>query len=943
VQPLWRICLFGGLSLQGVGGEKIRRFRSQKVAALLVYLALHVGRDCPREVLCALLWPEEDDLLATRNRLRVTLTSLRKQLEPPGIPYGTVLDASVTNTIRLRGEAVRVDTALFEAALRSGDRETAARLYAGELMPSFYDDWILEARERFALLAQGLESGAPLAIVANPVSMRAESAVPVLARRLPIYLTRFFGREPERERLTALLEDPQCRLVTLTGAGGQGKTRLSVEAAQRRTDRPMWFVALADLWDGSRLGEAIRDALALPRTARDPLEQAADFLNAQPSPLVILDNMEQIAPRAAPAVATLLSHVPALTVLVTSRSRLEIPGECEVPLAPLPMPTDFAKDLVALCRLPSVALFMDRAQSVRADFQITDRNAGDIVAICRLLDGIPLGIELAAARIAGLTPAQMVARLGEHWNALGTTHRRGEKSERRRSLRTAIEWSVALLTPDQRRLFVDLSVFHGGATLEAVGAVCELPHALDPLTRLRSSSLLRADERGGTLRFTALEVLRQWAAEQLSADETSALSLRHAHWLVERAEAFASQPARHEDLQSLESLEEEIANFRAALTWSLDAQPALFVRLSVALTPFWERRSYLREGREWLEKALVLLPEGAERTRTLLGAGILAARQGDVDAAIAWLEAGIAGARRRGDRATEAALRGAQGTAGVARGDLVFARECFETALDLYCAEGDDYGAAATLGSLGVALRDAGLYAEARQRFEETIAQARAIDGRRTLAGALNNLAALLYILDEDGAYPLWLESLTLKRELGDTHGVAVTLSNLAVLHCREGEWQEARTLTEEVCQMLRTMGDRRGLATALNRLGQIAVAQDRPGEGLVSLSEAFFLRRALGNPKDIATSLIALSDLVLEVQKPEMAALLLGAAQGWLSRGAVTLPPVEAAEAAQHRIQVENALGATRFARSHARGEALGDESIVAVLRQLSETAPGT
>ena len=541
----------------------------------------------------------------------------------------------------------------------------------------------------------------------------------------------------------------------------------------------------------------------------------------------------------------------------------------------------------------------------------------DIAAICRLLDGIPLGLELAAARAASLTPAQMRARLTEKWDALGAEGKRVQKEDRHRSLRAAIDWSFALLPADQQRLFLQLSVFRGGATLDAVEAVCELPSALESLTRLRASSLVVSEERAGELRFGTLETLRQWAAERVPSEETGPLDARHGAYflaLAERAEEPLHGPG---EAFALDELEADLPNLRAALE---RGDSRVRVRLAGAIGPLWERRGYLREGREWLEKVLPDALAGEPRFKILHGLGTILTRQGEARA-LDCLQESLALAE--GNPALEAASLGALGVATFGRGDAVGAREFWERCLALHRQRGDRFGEAAILGNLGAAKREQGRFDAARTDFEASVALAREVGHQRSLANVLNNLGALCVVLgDPDGAGPYFEESLSLKRASGDRLGAASTLGNLAVLACRASDWERGRHLTEEAAKTLRECGEVRGLATALNRLGQVELAVGQKERAADCLREALALRLRLGNPHDLVITLITVSGLALESGDPKRAARLLGAASARLKHFA--LPPDEAAEHERQRAEVEAALSPKAFAAAHAEGERL-------------------
>ncbi len=489
---------------------------------------------------------------------------------------------------------------------------------------------------------------------------------------LPLQLTRFFGRETELERLADLLhpgrqgssgaevqgprgaegqEDPrrqgskgareqgrtgpeppcapvpllprslaapdETRLVTLTGPGGTGKTRLAVEAARRLLNRfsgAVWFVPLADVSDARLLPEAIGDALRLPRSpGTDPFDLATEILARQPS-LLVMDNLEQVIEEAAPFLQRLIERVPTLTCLVTSRQRLDLSAESEYSVTPLPTPRgiDTPERLV---EFDSVRLFVDRAQAVRPDFQVTNQNAPAVAELCDRLEGIPLAIELAAARAQVLSPAQMVQQLsplrrptswvpregqGEGSRRFDVlVSRRRDAVERHRTLRATLDWSYRLLSPDLQRMFARLSVFQGGWSLAAAEAVCDEPAALDRLEELRACSLVLAGEDGtareGQVRFRMLDTLSEYAAGQLSPPDLADARRRHLGYFLLLAEE--AEPQLHGPRQGewLDRLETERANFRAAPDCRLASASLLLSGASGRFAATWWRAvSFLR-------------------------------------------------------------------------------------------------------------------------------------------------------------------------------------------------------------------------------------------------------------------------------------------------------------------------------------------------------------
>jgi predicted ATPase len=404
-------------------------------------------------------------------------------------------------------------------------------------------------------------------------------AGPFRQGQLPPPLTRFFGREEEIANLRRSLREPQTRLVTLTGPGASGKTRLALAVAEELRERyrgAVWFVPLADLLDVGQIVDSVGAALGLDRVpAADPLEAVALFLSDQPS-LLVLDNFEQLVEEGAPEVRRLLDRVPTLTCLATSRQRLGLTGEREFVVHPLPVPYS-PETVEETARFPSVQLFVDRAQAVRADFQATRANAAALAELCRRLEGLPLALELAAARSSLLSPAQLLEQLtrreGGPWAMLGSRQR--DATPRHRSLRAALEWSYQLLAPELQQFFARLSVFRGGWTLEAAQAVCQAGDALDLLEQLRDGSLITVDTTEGEGRYRLLETLREYAWEQLAAAGARRERMRrHAAFFLAVAERADHALDSEDGVERLQEVQREYDNMQAALDGCVQSDPA---------------------------------------------------------------------------------------------------------------------------------------------------------------------------------------------------------------------------------------------------------------------------------------------------------------------------------------------------------------------------------
>ena len=712
----WRIQLLGALRAE-MGETKISRFATSRVALLLARLALYPQRAHSREELCDLLWPEAE-LSAGRLNLRVAIASLRRQLEPPPLPPGSVLVAD-RSFVGLNAAAFRCDVADFEAAWAKAARTSspaakqdalahAVALYGGDLLPGSYDDWVVEERERLAALqeelcAQQKDLVARIPAGRPPAADAAPTAFAPRPLRLPLQFTRFFGRDADRAHVSGLLAMPDTHLVTLTGPGGVGKTRLALETARQiagcagnRFPGPLCFVPLADLSDARFIPAAVADALALARAEdAEPLDQIVAALAALPPALLVLDNFEHLVERGAPLLLSLLTRLPTLTCLVTSRCRLALPGEYECLIPPLPSPLpplpETPETPGQVAQAAGAQLFVDRAQAVRPDFQLTRGNAAAVAALCRNLEGIPLAIELVAARAMALSPAQMNERLAQHFALL--TSRCGDKDGRHQPLWAALAWSYDLIPAPLQRFFAGLSVFRGGCTAEAARAVCEEPSALEFLTQLRERSLAAVEYDGVEPRFRLLETLREFADEQLAEEDRTRLRARHGVYfaaLVEESRAALRGPQQAHWLKRLEA---DNDNLRAALDaaqGSADgAETAL--RLTAALVQFWAMCGSVREGRERITAALT---HGADapaslRAAALHGACFLAYRQGDYAATQVY---------------SEAALR-------------------------LWDTLDDTVSTLNSRQMLANALLDPGKHEEWKANFTESLAQARALEG----------------------------------------------------------------------------------------------------------------------------------------------------------------------------------------------------------------------
>jgi predicted ATPase len=572
----WQVRLLGAVeAFDGV--QRIQRFPSRAVAALLARLALAPDRAHPREELVELLWPGVA-LDVGRNRLRQALSTLKSLLEPAGQAGHGVLQADRLAVRVVRG-ALGCDALDFERRLRSGHAAEAQALWGGEFMPGYYDEWVNDERQRLAALQERI--GTPPAATTTPAAAPA-AAAPGPAP-LPSYLTRLFGAEMAAARLRAAVLAQ--RLVTLLGPGGSGKTRLAVEVAQSLCVPPAFarvvFVSLVACDEAAPLHDALARALQ-QRGGGGDVDSLVQALAGQ-RVLLVLDNFEQLVGRAEGVVATLLARLPALHVLVTSRRALGLDGEQQLGAEPLLLP-DAETSLAAAAANPAVALFVDRARAARADFHLGERNHAAIVALVRALHGLPLAIELAASRVRSVPPAEMVALLqagdGAQLALLARSGPRAGHDPRHASMAQVIAWSWRLLDEPAQRLMAALTLFPTDAAPALLAAMLGqgLAATAVQLDGLVAHSLVRAhaDE---TARFALQEPVREFVLATVPADQLQALRARQRQALLQWAEALPphTPPAR---------LAPELPAVHAVL--ATPEAPRVRLQLALALRRYWE-------------------------------------------------------------------------------------------------------------------------------------------------------------------------------------------------------------------------------------------------------------------------------------------------------------------------------------------------------------------
>jgi predicted ATPase/class 3 adenylate cyclase len=656
------------------------------------------------------------------------------------------------------------------------------------------------------------ESLYQLVVPELPSDFPALKTLDAIPNNLPIQLTSFIGRERDVAETRDLLLDG-ARLLTLTGPGGTGKTRLSLQLAAEVSDHfqaGAYFVPLAPVTDPSLVASTIAQSLALQESGGRPIqERLAEYVHDKEL-LLVLDNFEQVL-TAAPLVVELLRAGPRLKIVVSSRAPLHVSGEHEYAVQPLGLPDpQHLPSLDALSQFEAVRLFIERAMAVKPDFAVTNENAPAVAEICARLDGLPLAIELAAARIKLLPPQAILARLGDRLALLSGGSR--DLPARQQTLRGAIAWSHDLLGDGGRRLFARLGVFVGGARLgeaEAVsGPASELGiDVLDGLAELVDQSLVRQEEVHGEPRFTMLETIREFARERL--DESGELGeIRRRHAVVYLVFLQQAEPELTGSNQGdcLDRIEHEHDNLRAAIDWTVEAaETETALRLVAAAWRFWQMRGHLHDARERIAKALVL-PDASNhpnaRAKALEAAGGVAYWQGDLVSARGFYEEALTLTRQLGD---DAAIANAaynlafvaetEDTASVALASPL-GQALLEESLALHRELSDRRGVAKVLWALGAASSRAGDFHAAEERYRESLAVFRDLDDRFMTGWALYELGALaLKKMELASAYSLTAEALTIFDAVHDVTGIVLCLDGLAAIVEAEGNLERGMRL----------------------------------------------------------------------------------------------------------------------------------------------------
>ena len=686
------------------------------------------------------------------------------------------------------------------------------------------------------------------------------------------------GRERDVAHASDLLKQTDVQLLTLVGPGGVGKTHLALQvAAEMLPTFPdgVYFVPLAPISDTALIVPTIAQALGLREAgSRSLLDRLKEYLHAKYL-MLVLDNFEQVV-MGAPLLAELLAEYPLLKVLVTSREALRLSFERLLPVAPLTLPDlSHLPSLEALPRYTAVALFIQRVQSVKSDFQLTAVNARTVVEICVRLDGLPLAIELAAARMRLLSPQQLLTRLGRRLQVLTGGAR--DLPVRQQTLRDTIRWSYDLLNREEQRLFRLLAVFVGGCALEAVEAVCQgiyrspgdmSVNVLDAVISLLDKHLLQQrDQEDREPRLFMLETIREYGLERLQVSgEMHVIRRAHASYYLTLAEEAEPRLFGEEQSAEFDRLEREHENLRAALQWFMEREePESALRMSGALVRFWSVRGYVSEGRKWLEGALAIGEhvKASIRAKALNGVGWLAFMRSDYERAEGSCEAALELYRELGDARSAALSLHRLGQVASRRDNPARARALLEESLVLYRQVGDKGGLAYSLMVL------AGMYdsreeaAQARALLEESLELFKETGNKEGRAWSLWALGRV--VLSQDNiarARSLLDEGLALFKELNLKEGIAQMLGLLGQVSLRAGDHVTALSLLNESLALARELGSQLYIGSVLILLARVAVAQHDPLSARSYYEESLALFRELDDKQGIELCLEELANL---------------------------------------------------------------------------------
>jgi predicted ATPase len=773
---------------------------------------------------------------------------------------------------------------------------------AEELRELIENDLALILTERFELSELQLEPSI--------------AEVEITKHNLPAQVTSFIGREEQKEAIRDILERKDVRLLTLTGPGGTGKTRLALRVAKKLVDHyedGVYFVELAEASETELVVSKIAQTLGVREGGSLTLLESLKRYLRNKHILLLFDNFEQVLV-AAPIVTELLETAQGLYVLVTSRSLLNLRGEVEYQVPPLELPEGVLnQDVDSLIQCESVRMFLDRAKAANPSFAINSKNASTIAEICQRLDGLPLALELAAAKIKMLTPEAMINLLSSRLKLLTGGAR--DLPERQQTLRSTLEWSVNLLDDEVKTLFARLGVFVGGFSMEAAETVCNFKEetstdqdVFEGLSVLLNNSLIQMEDYHSLgPRFKMLETIREYALELLDEDgEKEALIERHAQYYAEKMIEVGNKFSSREADYWLDWVQSEYDNLRATLSWYLSDSDGHVLPgwLVASMLWFWYRRGFLIEGREWCNRLLEspsVKKHLEAKGRALISSGAMAMWQGDLKSAMSYIEEAVEIVRRLEEPYSIASALLFYGTALVNQGEDEIAFPHLEETLNLFEQLNLQWYQAITMVHLGNAALGLGDPTKAQLYLEEAH---------------------------------------TISQKVGENWLVSLVLNNYGEVARVQGEYQRAKDLYEESESLLRAMGDKGDLARLVHNLGYIDLHMGDLEKAQAQFHESLMMFRKLSNQRGMAECLAALASLWAERGQLEGATTLLGVAEAQLTATGATWWPADRVEYEKNLKVLRNSLGEDEFTTAWNSGQAMKLDAALAFVLEESDLA---